>query len=523
MIRHLSSILLFVLSTTMAGINLHALPSSDDQISDILSRLDDELEKSSGYMNSRQSKIDSLSQLLKARPSDLKIVEHLAKTYTSFNNDSALAVYSRGYKMAQKINDAQLSRRFKLSRAALLPLAGFFSEALADFESINADSLSEDEKIHYYKAERQMFSFMAAYYHRFPETASEFAARSLNALHNLVLLLPDNSPEYLVNQGEYYYLTGDYVKSETLLQEFMRKVDETDSRYGRATHILADINRQRGSENDRLYYLALSAIADTRSATREMTSLQELGQLMFDRNDIDRAHHYLSQALRNAVACNAETRMIQIAEAMPLIESVHQAELKNSRHRIYVAMALMGIILVVLAVVLVILRRKVRQMHKLQLHLQETNAVKEEYISQFLNLCSIYMDKLKQLSHLVNRKISTGKVDDLYKLTNSGKFIENQSKEFYEVFDNAFIHIYPGFVDGVNTLLREDSQITLQPGELLNTDLRILAFMRLGIEDSNRIAQILNYSVNTIYTYRNKLKNRAINRDTFERDLMSLS
>lgn len=91
------------------------------------------------------------------------------------------------------------------------------------------------------------------------------------------------------------------------------------------------------------------------------------------------------------------------------------------------------------------------------------------------------------------------------------------------MFDNAFIHIYPGFVDSVNALLQHDKQIVVAPGEILNTDLRILAFMRLGIDDSARIAQILNYSINTIYTYRNKLKNRAINRDTFENDVMHIS
>lgn len=56
----------------------------------------------------------------------------------------------------------------------------------------------------------------------------------------------------------------------------------------------------------------------------------------------------------------------------------------------------------------------------------------------------------------------------------------------------------------------------------MNTDLRILAFTRLGIDESTRIAQVLNYSVYTIYTYRNKLKNRAINRDTFAEDIMKI-
>lgn len=100
--------------------------------------------------------------------------------------------------------------------------------------------------------------------------------------------------------------------------------------------------------------------------------------------------------------------------------------------------------------------------------------------------------------------------------------MEGQSKNFYDTFDDAFLHIYPNFVDDVNDLLHENEKITLKPNEKLNTDLRILAFMRLGVTDSSKIAEVLNYSLNTIYTYRNKLKNRAINRDTFEKDVMNI-
>lgn len=154
--------------------------------------------------------------------------------------------------------------------------------------------------------------------------------------------------------------------------------------------------------------------------------------------------------------------------------------------------------------------------------LEDANKTKDVYITQFLNLCSIYMDKLNQFNKVVNRKISAGKVDDLFKLTKSGKFVEEQSREFYEVFDDAFLHIYPTFVTDVNALLLPDKQIVLREGERLNTDLRILALMRLGIDDTSRIAQMLNYSVYTIYTYRNKFKGRAINREDFEKNVMSI-
>ena len=143
-------------------------------------------------------------------------------------------------------------------------------------------------------------------------------------------------------------------------------------------------------------------------------------------------------------------------------------------------------------------------------------------MSQFLNLCSVYMDKLNQFCSLAERKISTGNVDELYRLTKSGKFIENQSKDFYEVYDNAFIHIYPHFVEKVNELLLPECRFTLAEGELLNNDLRILSLIRLGITESGRIAQILNYSINTVYAYRNRLRNRAIDRENFEAAIASL-
>ena len=243
---------------------------------------------------------------------------------------------------------------------------------------------------------------------------------------------------------------------------------------------------------------------------------------MYLNNDIERAHEYLSLALRNAVDCHAPLRILQSSQVLPIIERAHRVEIENSRHRIYTAVFVMAILLMILGVTLILLRRKIQQMNRLANRMEEANETKDVYITQFLNLCSIYMDKLSQFNKVVNRKISAGKVDDLYKITKSGKFIEEQSKEFYDVFDDAFLHIYPTFVADVNALLRPEEQIQLRDGEKLNTDLRILAFMRLGIEESARIAQMLNYSVYTIYTYRNKLKNRAVSREDFEENVMKI-
>lgn len=185
-----------------------------------------------------------------------------------------------------------------------------------------------------------------------------------------------------------------------------------------------------------------------------------------------------------------------------------------------IALGVFGICTVVIIVTAVRLKRHVNRLKKMQIILTDANRAKDEYINQFIVLCSVYMDKLNQYDSIVNRKLSAGQVDELYKLVKSGRLIEEQIRDFYRLFDQAFLHIYPNFVTDINNLLNEDERIKLKEEELLNTDLRILACLRIGLTDATQIAKILNLSVNTIYAYRNRIRNRAISRETFEKDLL---
>ena len=302
--------------------------------------------------------------------------------------------------------------------------------------------------------------------------------------------------------------------------ELLDHITPNSNLYARACHMLATIAREKGNREEETYYLALSAMADIKGAVREVMSLQELGVMMSEDNDIDRAYDYLSTALTNAVECNATMRIVQSSAALPFIQKAHSDQVEAWRYRIYMVIGCIIIILIVLVIALIALRNQMRKQNQLKTKLQAANHVKEIYISQFFRLCSIYIDKLNQFCKIANRKISSGQVDDLYKITKSGKLVEEQSEEFYKLFDDAFLHIYPTFIDDVNALLKE--KIVLKEGELLNNDLRILAFMRLGLEDTNQVALILNYSVNTIYAYRNKLRNRAHDRDNFEQNIMAI-
>ena len=496
------------------------------EVASMLKTLDSELENREVYISRRRTSIDSLKNVLKCSSisSDdrLSTLLMLGDMYNAYNTDSAVSIYDKGASLARDLKQDSVAVRFELRRLTYLPLLAFISQAEDELSRIDFRSLPKGLQEEYFDAARQMYFYIAAYYVNYPDVYDRYMAKSHDAQKSLIGHLEEGSPRYMLNMGEYYYYNKEYSKTQALAMLLIDQLQPEDNLYARACHLLAEISKARGEHYAYEYYLALSAIADTRGATLEVASLQELGKTIYLNGDVQHAYDYLSVALSDAVECNAPLRILQSSQVLPIIERAQKAEIRSAHIRLYVIMVVMAVLLMILAITLYVLHRKNRQMNRMALRLEEANSTKDVYISQFLNLCSIYMDKLTQFNKMVNRKITTGKVDDLLKITKQGKYIEEHSKEFYDVFDDAFLHIYPNFVAEVNKLLRPEEQIVLREGEKLNTDLRIIAFMRLGIEESSRIAQMMNYSVYTIYTYRNKLKNRAISRETFEGDLMNI-
>ena len=492
---------------------------SRQQANDAIDRLDDAIARRDRYITARLKHIDSLKQVYSASPDNLATIKEISDAYISFDNDSALVYLQYGIDKAASDADAL---PFRLKQAEIMPLSGLIDNAIVSYNAIAPDSVPLKLRQLYYDSGRQMYSYISSFYDRHPILKERYGRLALDRQEKLIGVLEKNTDIYRFNVGEYYFLTGNHAKAKAYLTERADN-DKADSNLkARAHHHLSVMAKSRDDENARIYHLAKSALSDTETATLEVISLQELGAMLFDYGDIDRAYTYLSTALDNAVTCGAELRIIESSRSLPLIEKTHSEKTSSDSRILRAVLFILAILVIGLVVSLCILRKEMKSMNRLQANLRVANKNKEVYISQFLSLCSIYMDKLNQFCKLSNRKISAGKVDDLYRMTKSGKFIEEQSSEFYDIFDNAFLHLYPGFVDEVNKLLKPDCQIELKDGEMLNTDLRILAFMRLGIEDSSRIAQVLNYSLNTIYAYRNRMKARAVDRETFEKDIMNI-
>ena len=124
---------------------------------------------------------------------------------------------------------------------------------------------------------------------------------------------------------------------------------------------------------------------------------------------------------------------------------------------------------------------------------------------------------------MLNRLARDRKLEDLYAELKSNTALNEGIRLFHQNFDTAFLNIYPRFVEEVNRLLTPENRFEVSgDAKKLSTELRVLALIRLGINDNQRIADILRSSITTIYTYRSKLKAKAVSKDTFEDDVCKI-
>lgn len=510
-VRNLFLVLLLCLVVIPSG------AVSPEALEEAMSNLDEALARREEYIDRRKTRIDSLKFLLAYNPVNINLIMAVADEYNGFQNDSAITYYFQGERLAQTEKD-----EFRWKRAAVMSQDAFLMNALQIYYSIDSMTVPENKKASFYNAGRQIHSNLAEFYAKYPPIAHYHRQEAVEYQRRMISAAIADSSEYKFRLGEFYFDTGRIETAEIILEEFVRVEPAPGPLRARAAYCLAAIADTRDDVTARNYYLALSALSDVETASLGLTALRELGTAVYATGDVDRAFVYLNAALMNALYNDDPLRMIQMSEALPIIMQTHTANISSLRFWTYCLVSIIVVLLAFLVLVLVFLRRERRKIAVLQSDNSAANKAKEVYISRFLQLCSIYMDKINQFCKVATRKLVSGQSDELLRMVRSGKFVEEHSAEFYEAFDNTFLLIYPDFVARVNELLRPDAQLEPEPGMRLNTGLRILAFMRLGVDDSAQIARILNYSLNTIYSYRNRLKARAIDRDSFESDIMRI-
>lgn len=534
-----------------------------------LERLDQTLEISHTYVDSHNMHIQELNNALSDPSITLdrryEILCSLYDAYRSFQFDKAIEILNERESVAKQLGNSSLINDVDLDRAQLYSMAGMFLESRQVLDNnIDTTRLNRRQLVRYCDVQQR-------FYTNFSDYTSD--AHTRNESHNMRSYYRKRIVELSSPSDEIYQQmlvanhieNGEYEDAERLNLVILGKYQPHEHEYAMFAYDQARICEMLGRRDDMKMWLARSAVADICSATKDHASLCSLAQVLIEENEIDRAFRYVTISLNDALYYNAKLRPWQISAIIPDIEGAyHEKQQQNLRkqeeqQRILedkerysrqqtLIISILAVLLLGICVVLVFMlmrsrraSRKIREMNEhiagantelqklnerlgtMNNDLREANAVKEEYIALFLAMCSDYIEKLTTMQRNVRRKLSQGKAAELERELSSSSIMDEELKNFYDMFDNAFLNLYPNFVDEFNALLKPECHIELKRGEMLNTELRIFALIRLGITDSSRIAALLRYSVNTIYNYRARTKNNALgDRDSFEERIKTI-
>ena len=545
----MKNIIIFLCLCTICMCRLHAADSS--RADSLLLKLDQAIKERPIYMEQKELKLVELKRLLHRQIPDeerFAILGTLLDEYRSFNTDSALHMAEEREQIAIRLGNREYIDNARMNKADVLGITGMYKEVMDLMRNIHIDRLPVDIHPYYYHIYRTVYGLMADY----AVTAYEkklYTELTDKYRDSLLLVNKDNLLIHTLIQSDQYNVRNEYDKAIRLLTDYLALQKDYEHDVAICAYTLSESYRLKGDKEKEKEYLIVSAMADMKTAVREYISLRKLAVLLYQEGDIERAYSYVKICMEDAAACNARLRKLEILEIFPIINDAYQQ--KTEKQQEQMKWALVSISLLSLFLLLAIFyvykqmkkvaaaRREVIDTNTLlqelngELHdsnsqlkemnhtLSEANYIKEEYIGRYMDQCSTYLDKMDLYRRSLNKIAATGRVEELYKAIKSSQFLEEELKEFYANFDMTFLQLFPNFVEEFNALLVEPMQP--KQGELLNTELRIFALIRLGITDSTKIAQFLRYSVTTIYNYRTRVRNKALGeRDEFEAKVMKI-
>lgn len=522
-------------------------------IDSLLIVLDNEVERSDGYIDRHEQEMTALKKSLGNTRSDMERFElnkHLFYAYQAFQNDSAMHYLGECRRYAQKLGRKDLEGEVLSRWAFQFSTVGMYYESRELLESIDVDALSKEGKAEYYNANIHLCHELA-YYTNLSWLRDKWKAKEYGMLDSLTAVTGKHNDLYYKWQGFYLYAKDKKPECLKLFTEWVESVKPETHEYATAAFFMYLIHAKLHNMEEVKYWLIMSSITDIRNAVMDQASLWTLAEILANEGDVERAHTYISYSWSVAQRFNTKVRSGQISPILSVIDKSLQDSISEHNKWLRLTVIVVSILMLLLIVLLVYvisqhkkLGRSRDELHVANKQLQsvndqmkavneelslsnvmlnESNRVKEEYIGRFLNLCSLYIEKIEEQRKQVNKMVKARQYDELYRMTRSSDMKKRELEELYSNFDKVFTHLFPNFLDEFNALLQPEERITTESNTKLNTTVRIFALIRLGIDDSNKIAEFLNYSVHTIYNYRVKVRNAAIcNRDEFEQRVKML-
>lgn len=521
----------------------------------LLHSLDSLLEQQDLFVRVKEERIKQL-KMQYSRVKDVKELYAMNRMvyleYRVYDADSALHYINKNIQLAQQTNNRTWEVVSLLEQSFVLTSSGLLTEALKAVSDIQPEELPQNLRSEYFGRLCTLYSRLRDYSSENSQLSEHYNNLQKAFRDSVYLTATPDELRYWNCRAWLYLGTPEIEPVKQAFEENKQTLSNDSRKYSIATYNLSAIYRSENNESKYLENLILSAMADIRSVNGDIGSLQEIAEYLFKHGEIDRAYNYILYCSQKAMLFHNRVRIVKMSHLQNQIYKAYQEQSRTQQKRLQASLIAVSFLFLVLIGAFLFIRKQMRRLKEANLkldstnqklsvnmdalstahqrleevnmqlkdlntqlqevndQLRESNYVKEEYIGYVFNICSTYISKLEEFRKNINRKLKVGQIEDVKAMTDSSATASNELKEFYQNFDTIFLHLYPDFVGDFNALLLPEERIELKEGELLNTELRIHALIRLGITDSVKIADFLHCSAQTVYNNRLRIRNKSI-------------
>ena len=533
--------LIFLSFLFVLGCPIYAQTTTDN----LLNKLNAVLGDKDVFVKQKQDRIENLNKQLNRTANEksrYNLYEKLFDEYKAFSYDSAYSYAKKLQITATRLNDPAKMANAKMALSFTLISSGMFKETLETLNQVDVKLFSDSDKIEYYFLKGRSY-FDLSDFDRNPDYTAAYNPKGIACIDSALSLSKPGSYNSLSLNGLKDLRNGNYKAGVRDYNELLSLPRLTPHQYAVNASGLSYIYEVQGKQDEAIALLIKAAIADIQSATKETVAMYRVADYLYKKGDLKNAYTFINQAMDEATFYGARHRQVTISSILPIIEAQRISAVEQQRRSLFIYSSIITLLVIFVIVFAYIIFRQLKKLRiaddliktanaslqennkmleGLNRNLSTANKIKNEYIGYYFNINSIYIEKLESFQKSLDKKLSSKRYEDAQAAVKNLN-LENERHELFHTFDKVFLRLFPDFVKEFNALFNDGEEIQIPEGQLLSTEYRIFALIRMGIHDNDRIAKLLGYSVNTIYSYKNRIKNRSfIANDEFEDRIMEI-
>jgi hypothetical protein len=511
----------------------------------LLNKLNTVLADKDIFVKQKQARIESLNKKL-SRTNDIKLKYNLYSLlfdeYKNFSYDSAYT-YARKLELAAgQLSDPTLLATAKMKLAFTLISSGMFKETIETLDGINTKLLRDTDKFDYYFLKARSY-FDWSDFDRNLDYSAIYNPLGITCIDSAIASAKPGTYNYFASRGLKDIRVRDHADGVKVYTAILSLKGLSPHQFAVSASSLSYIYEVLGQQEKSVNLLIEAAIADVQSATKETVAIYKVADYLYKKGDLKNAFTYINQAMDEATFYGARHRQVTISSILPIIEAQRISAVEQQRKSLIIYSSIITLLVIFVILFAYIIFRQLKKLRiaddiikaanislqennkaleELNKNLSTANKIKNEYIGYYFNINTIYIEKLESFKMSLDKKLGSKRYEDAHAAVKKLN-LEDERHQLFHTFDKVFLRLFPDFISKFNALFDGDNEIHIPDGQLLSTEHRIFALIRMGIHDNDRIAKLLGYSVNTIYSYKNRIKNKSfVANDEFDDKIMEI-